>query len=535
MHINGEGVRVVDKDTKSLILDHSIEKVSFCAASPGHKYDFSYIHRDGTTKRWMCHGYLATKDPGDRLSKALDYAFKIYSEQKNRYDNEYQVRMAFDRQNSAFTRIGSFRQRTVTERLHCNERGIDVCRTTPSAVVIPQPKAQVIPPNPQVIPPNPQIPPNPHAIERPHASPLMLERQGSCRALSSLNSQSPFKRRMSLRLNDLPSNVDRQRLFSDTITNSQYSEPLTNSQFGEILQPIQLQSPQTQKADTTYSVTDVTQQPDNDVIDALCKELNHVSKMITRNENRLDGLNDDGNELNFNLQTVLRSTPLTAVPDLVSSINTLPSTTCTDIIPKSTNVIPQVVTVRPIEMVPPSVVINPFTPRHSVSIDESASHNPVVSMSYATAPCQPINNISDKIQSAMLLHVPDSNDQNENCNYSSSTAEVIAIIPPNNTLLQTTEELLDQFVEITTPEPSYGANLMTAMKEMNSPIEPLSIDPFDAGWVPSQITNITNMTNDTDNFANIDDLPIASNTNPFLSPNEDNYCQHRDFPMTTIL
>ena len=62
LYVNGDGLRVVDYDTKGLLLDQTIEKVSFCA--PDHNYDrgFSYICRDGTTRRWMCHGFMAVKE-----------------------------------------------------------------------------------------------------------------------------------------------------------------------------------------------------------------------------------------------------------------------------------------------------------------------------------------------------------------------------------------------------------------------------------------------------------------------------------------
>lgn len=55
---------------------------------------------------------------------------------------------------------------------------------------------------------------NPFAIERPHATPSMLERQGSFRGFNSLNQASPFKRQLSLRINDLPSNLERTRSHS---------------------------------------------------------------------------------------------------------------------------------------------------------------------------------------------------------------------------------------------------------------------------------------------------------------------------------
>lgn len=199
LHVSGDGLRVVDDETKGLIVDQTIEKVSFCAPDRNHERGFSYICRDGTTRRWMCHGFLASKDSGERLSHAVGCAFAVCLERKQRRDKECGVTMAFDAKNSTFTRNGSFRQQTITERILANERGVDVL--PPSMMVTPQPK-----------------PFNPFAIERPHATPSMLERQGSFRGLGSLGSTSPFKRQMSLRLNDLPSNAERQRAFLDLNT-----------------------------------------------------------------------------------------------------------------------------------------------------------------------------------------------------------------------------------------------------------------------------------------------------------------------------
>lgn len=42
----------------------------------------------------------------------------------------------------------------------------------------------------------------------------MLERQGSFRGFTQLNQASPFKRQLSLRINDLPSNLERARSHS---------------------------------------------------------------------------------------------------------------------------------------------------------------------------------------------------------------------------------------------------------------------------------------------------------------------------------
>lgn len=189
LHVSGDGLRVVEDETKGLIVDQTIEKVSFCAPDRNHEKGFSYICRDGTTRRWMCHGFLALKETGERLSHAVGCAFAACLERKQRRDKECGVTMTFDSKTSTFTRSGSFRQPSLTERLQdTRERAVDV------------------PPVKQVY--------NPFAIERPHATPSMLERQGSFRGFNQLNQASPFKRQLSLRVNDLPSNLERTRSHS---------------------------------------------------------------------------------------------------------------------------------------------------------------------------------------------------------------------------------------------------------------------------------------------------------------------------------
>ncbi|XP_072745065.1 protein numb isoform X2 [Anoplolepis gracilipes] len=189
LHVSGDGLRVVEDETKGLIVDQTIEKVSFCAPDRNHEKGFSYICRDGTTRRWMCHGFLALKESGERLSHAVGCAFAACLERKQRRDKECGVTMTFDQKTSTFTRSGSFRQPSLTERLQeSRDRAVDV------------------PPVKQVY--------NPFAIERPHATPSMLERQGSFRGFTQLNQASPFKRQLSLRVNDLPSNLERTRSHS---------------------------------------------------------------------------------------------------------------------------------------------------------------------------------------------------------------------------------------------------------------------------------------------------------------------------------
>ena len=55
LHISGDGLRVADSETKGLVLDQTIEKVSFCAPDRNFERGFSYICRDGTTRRFAQH------------------------------------------------------------------------------------------------------------------------------------------------------------------------------------------------------------------------------------------------------------------------------------------------------------------------------------------------------------------------------------------------------------------------------------------------------------------------------------------------
>ncbi|XP_004519339.1 protein numb isoform X1 [Ceratitis capitata] len=265
LHVSGDGLRVVDDETKGLIVDQTIEKVSFCAPDRNHERGFSYICRDGTTRRWMCHGFLACKELGERLSHAVGCAFAVCLERKQRRDKECGVTMTFDVKNSTFTRTGSFRQQTLTERLAQGE--------TPSAAVPPQPK-----------------PYNPFAIERPHATPSMLERQGSFRAFSTIGSQSPFKRQMSLRINDLPSNTERQKAFLAAATGG-------GSLAAALATPNRSVSPIPEISPAKMGIADM----DNgcatiDTVSQLCQELSQGLSLLTQT----DAMIAAGDDLNFN-------------------------------------------------------------------------------------------------------------------------------------------------------------------------------------------------------------------------------------------
>lgn len=268
LHVSGDGLRVVEEETKGLIVDQTIEKVSFCAPDRNHERGFSYICRDGTTRRWMCHGFLALRESGERLSHAVGCAFAVCLERKQKRDKECGVTMMFDMKNNTFTRTGSFRQQSLTER------GVDVG------------------------PPKPAPPANPFAIERPHATPSMLQRQGSCRGFSTLGQNSPFKRQMSLRVNELPSNTARL---------NSYKSPTspTNSNGKPPVSPIPEVSP-------------------GDSVTALCQQLSQGLSQLTHsgsddfNFNNQSSVNQ--NTLNLNVTTInntynrsIMSTPTPAV------------------------------------------------------------------------------------------------------------------------------------------------------------------------------------------------------------------------------
>lgn len=126
---------------------------------------------------------------------------------------------------------------------------------------------------------------NPFAIERPHATPNMLERQSSFR-LSTIGSQSPFKRQMSLRINDLPSNADRQRAFLTAAAGNPMQTPLRS------VSPIAEVSPAKSAGADPLSAAAVAA----DSVSQLCQELSQGLSLLTQT----DALLAAGEDLNFN-------------------------------------------------------------------------------------------------------------------------------------------------------------------------------------------------------------------------------------------
>ncbi|XP_003408798.1 protein numb homolog isoform X5 [Loxodonta africana] len=222
--VSADGLRVVDEKTKDLIVDQTIEKVSFCAPDRNFDRAFSYICRDGTTRRWICHCFMAVKDTGERLSHAVGCAFAACLERKQKREKECGVTATFDASRTTFTREGSFRVATATEQAEREE----IMKQIQDAKKAETDKAvggsSVAPGNTASSPSSPTSPTsdataslemnNPHAIPRRHAPIEQLARQGSFRGFPALSQKmSPFKRQLSLRINELPSNMQRKTDF----------------------------------------------------------------------------------------------------------------------------------------------------------------------------------------------------------------------------------------------------------------------------------------------------------------------------------
>ncbi|XP_067847239.1 protein numb homolog isoform X7 [Heptranchias perlo] len=220
--VSADGLRVVDEKTKDLIVDQTIEKVSFCAPDRNFDKAFSYICRDGTTRRWICHCFLAVRDSGERLSHAVGCAFAACLERKQKREKECGVTATFDANRTTFTREGSFRVITATEQAEREEimkqlqdtKEAEAERTiviTTSAALPAAPSASPVAPS--TVTENKESS-NIHAIPRRHAPVEQLARQGSFRGFPVLSqTTSPFKRQMSLRINELPSTMQRKTDF----------------------------------------------------------------------------------------------------------------------------------------------------------------------------------------------------------------------------------------------------------------------------------------------------------------------------------
>ncbi|XP_039641821.1 protein numb homolog isoform X7 [Perca fluviatilis] len=236
--VSADGLRVVDDKTKDLILDQTIEKVSFCAPDRNFERAFSYICRDGTTRRWICHCFMAIKDSGERLSHAVGCAFAACLERKQKREKECGVTATFDANRTTFTREGSFRVTTATEAAEREEvmRQLQDAKKAETDVKVAGNGAASVTnssahqtggsPSPSSSPPLSMSTLGPQVIPRRHAPAEALARQGSFRGFPALSQKtSPFKRQMSLRMNELPSTMQRKSDFPMKNTGSNWSSP----------------------------------------------------------------------------------------------------------------------------------------------------------------------------------------------------------------------------------------------------------------------------------------------------------------------
>ncbi|XP_049596721.1 protein numb homolog isoform X3 [Syngnathus scovelli] len=222
--VSADGLRVVDDKTKDLILDQTIEKVSFCAPDRNFERAFSYICRDGTTRRWICHCFMAVKDSGERLSHAVGCAFAACLERKQKREKECGVTATFDANRTTFTREGSFRVTTATEAAEREEvmRQLQDSKksegdakaagnSSGGGVINVSAVQSGNSPSPTSSPP---LSLGTLGIPRPQAHADVMARQGSFRGFPVLSQKtSPFKRQLSLRMNELPSTVQRKSDF----------------------------------------------------------------------------------------------------------------------------------------------------------------------------------------------------------------------------------------------------------------------------------------------------------------------------------
>ncbi|KAL7063432.1 hypothetical protein AAHC03_0385 [Spirometra sp. Aus1] len=212
MQVCEEAIKALRK-SKHLIVDQTIEKVSFCAPDRGHEKGFAYICRDGATRRWMCHAFLAVKESGERLSHAVGCAFAICLEKKQKREREA-VQVTYPTEDATFARMSSFRQATLSERLFDPQSAILVERP-PAACERKSPSSGSDATSRALVPYNESTTAcdsatlRPGAIPRPRASPSLIERQTSLRLFPKLQETSPFKQSLSLRMTEMPSSLQR--------------------------------------------------------------------------------------------------------------------------------------------------------------------------------------------------------------------------------------------------------------------------------------------------------------------------------------
>lgn len=167
---------------------------------------------------------MAVKDTGERLSHAVGCAFAACLERKQKREKECGVTATFDASRTTFTREGSFRIPTATEQAEREEimKQIQEAKKAETDKTVVGSSVTSVSTAPSLSSPTSPTSDataslemnNPHAIPRRHAPIEQLARQGSFRGFPALSQKmSPFKRQLSLRINELPSTMQRKTDF----------------------------------------------------------------------------------------------------------------------------------------------------------------------------------------------------------------------------------------------------------------------------------------------------------------------------------
>ncbi|XP_074872347.1 numb-like protein isoform X2 [Carettochelys insculpta] len=164
------------------------------------------------------------KTKGERLSHAVGCAFAACLERKQKREKECGVTASFDASRTSFAREGSFRapaasqpaqRQLLLHQLQDRKKEAAPSAAAPSAPPVPAQPGSASPPQGATSPVAEKGDRGPqHVIPRRHAPLEQLVRQGSFRGFPALSQKnSPFKRQLSLRLNDLPSTLQRKGHF----------------------------------------------------------------------------------------------------------------------------------------------------------------------------------------------------------------------------------------------------------------------------------------------------------------------------------
>ncbi|KAK1154569.1 numb-like protein isoform X1 [Acipenser oxyrinchus oxyrinchus] len=212
--VSADGLRVVDDKTKvvslqDLILDQTIEKVSFCAPDRNYDKAFSYICRDGTTRRWICHCFMALKDSGERLSHAVGCAFAACLERKQKREKECGVTASFDASRTSFAREGSFRVTSATQQAEREE----VMKQLQDRKKVESPSLPADSASPRGLVSVDRTEAGTSTPSRAPCSHRAARAPGLLPGFPAQPEELPFKRQLSLRLNELPSTLQRKTDF----------------------------------------------------------------------------------------------------------------------------------------------------------------------------------------------------------------------------------------------------------------------------------------------------------------------------------